>query len=73
MRTKFVIGFVMCLTGCTTTQIAGGATSAAICDSIGAALPTRSRSDTPQTADEIVILYATFAAACPEQVGLIPR
>ena len=73
MRMIFAVASVMCLTGCATTQIAGGATSAAICDSIGAALPTRSRSDTPQTADEIVILYATFAAACPEQVGLIPR
>jgi hypothetical protein len=73
MRTAFVIAFVMCLTGCATTPSVGGATSAAICDSIGAALPTRSRSDTPQTADEIAILYATFAAACPQAVGLIPK
>ena len=73
MRIAFVIGFGMFLTGCTTTQIAGGATSAAICDSIGSALPTRSRSDTPQTADEIAILYATYAAACPASARLIPR
>jgi hypothetical protein len=73
MRTAFVIVFAMCLTGCATIPIAGGATSAAICDSLGAALPTRSRSDTPQTADEIAVLYATFAAACPAQAGLIPR
>ena len=73
MRMIFAVASAMCLTGCATTMTVGGATSAAICDSIGAALPTRSRSDTPQTADEIAVLYATYAAACPAQAGLIPR
>lgn len=73
MRMIFAVASVMYLTGCATTQIAGGATSAAICDSIGAALPTRSRSDTPQTSDEITVLYATFAAACPQHARLIPQ
>ena len=72
MLRTFAAVSVMFLTSCTTTQIAGGATSAAICDSIGAALPTRSRSDTPQTADEIARLYATYAAACPQHQRLIP-
>lgn len=51
----------------------GSATEEAICDSIGYALPTRSRSDTAQTTDEITRLYATFAAACPNAANLIPR
>jgi starvation-inducible outer membrane lipoprotein len=73
MRTAFVIGFVMFLTACTTIPSAVSETEVAICDSIGAALPTRSRSDTAQTSDEITRLYATFAAACPRHQALIPR
>ena len=73
MRPAFVIGFVMFLTSCTTIPTVGSATEEAICDAIGHALPTRSRSDTAQTSDEITRLYATYAAACPRQVTLIPR
>lgn len=73
MRTAFVIAFVMCLTSCTSTVSVGSATEEAICDSIGYALPTRSRSDTAQTTDEITRLYSHFAAACPRQANLIPR
>jgi len=72
MRKAFVIVFAGLMTACTSIPTEGGATSAAICDSIGAALPTRSRSDTPQTADEIARLYATYAAACPQHQRLIP-
>ena len=73
MRTAFAIGFVMCLTNCTTILTEASETEVAICDAIGHALPTRSRSDTAQTSDEIARLYATFAAACPDATGLIPR
>ena len=72
MRKAFVIVFAGLMTACTSIPTEGGATSAAICDSIGAALPTRSRADTPQTADEIARLYATYAAACPQHQRLIP-
>jgi len=72
MRKAFVIVFAGLMTACTSIPTEGGVTSAAICDSIGAALPTRSRSDTPQTADEIARLYATYAAACPQHQRLIP-
>ncbi|MGA1207897.1 MAG: hypothetical protein ACO31Z_09065, partial [Litorivicinaceae bacterium] len=58
---------------CTNTTTVGSATEGAICDSIGNALPTRSRADTAQTSDEITRLYANFAAACSAQAGLIPR
>jgi hypothetical protein len=73
MRMLFVIGLVGLMTACTNTMGAGSETEGAICDSIGNALPTRSRSDTAQTTDEITRLYAHFAAACPRQAGLIPR
>jgi hypothetical protein len=72
-----VIGLMMLMTGCadlTTPDTGLGQTETerAICEGIGGALPTRSRSDTPQTRDEITRLYATFAATCPDQEGLIP-
>ena len=62
----------MFLTSCTTIPTVGSATEEAICDAIGHALPTRSRSDTTQTSDEITRLYATYAAACPQHQRLIP-
>lgn len=73
MRVIFVIASAMFLSGCTITQIVATETEATICDSLGQTLPTRSRQDTAQTRDEITYLYATFAAVCPAQVGLIPR
>ena len=61
------------LTGCMTTmQTEASATEAAICDAWGGALPTRSRSDTQTTIDQITGLYATFAAVCPDHEGLMP-
>jgi len=68
----FAIGCAMLVTGCGTTLIEGSETEAAICDAWGGALPTRSRSDTQATIDQITGLYATFAAACPDHGGLIP-
>lgn len=47
-------------------------TEAAICEGIGAALPTRSRADTQTTIDDITRLYATFSAVCQAQEGMIP-
>ena len=73
MRTAFVIVFAGLMAACTNTATVVSATEEAICDSIGYSLPTRSRSDTAQTSDEITRLYATFAAACPRQASLIPR
>lgn len=73
MRHAFVIGLVGLMTACTNIGTVGSETEGAICDSIGNALPTRSRSDTAQTSDEITRLYATFAAACPRSASLIPR
>ncbi|MCF6432650.1 hypothetical protein [Leisingera sp. MMG026] len=48
------------------------ATENAICRVWGMSLPTRSRSDTPQTQAEIGEAYAVFAAACPNHSHLIP-
>ena len=47
-------------------------TEVAICETLGYALPTRSRNDTQTTIDQITSLYATFAAVCPAQEVLIP-
>lgn len=66
---------MLTLTACASTTMRGGETSATaqtICQRIGESLPTRSRSDTPQTAEEIQALYLTFSAACPEFKHLIP-
>ena len=70
--TPFVIGSTMLLTGCMTTLAQASETENEVCRSIGAALPTRSRTDTQATIDQITMLYATFVAACPRHEGLIP-
>ncbi|MEM6727016.1 MAG: hypothetical protein AAF618_00825 [Pseudomonadota bacterium] len=44
---------------------------AALCVAWGEALPTRSRSDTAQTQDEIEAAYDAFAAACPDHLELL--
>ena len=43
-----------------------------VCRVWGSSLPTRSRSDTPETQDEIEAAYVDFAAACPKWRHLIP-
>jgi hypothetical protein len=49
-----------------------GATEGALCETWGESLPTRSRSDTEQTASEIQTAYADFLNACPAWAHLIP-
>jgi len=65
------------LTGCAPSRIWDGAidhgaTEAELCRTWGESLPTRSRSDTARTADEIELGYTKFAAACPDFAHLIP-
>ncbi len=60
------------LTGCSPMRTQGTATESAICRALGEGLPTRSRSDTQQTQDEIGALYADFVAACPRFKNLVP-
>jgi len=53
--------------------VPAGATDAALRRAWGESLPSRSRADTEQTAQEIGAAYADFAAACPDATHLIPR
>lgn len=74
-RIAAVLMLATALTGChvlTPQTNAAGATDATLCRVWGESLPTRSRSDTPQTAAEIGDAYADFAAACPAFKTLIP-
>jgi hypothetical protein len=50
--------------GCANTMTQAGATETALCDEWRDSLPTRSRSDTTQTQDEIQVAIATHAAVC---------
>ena len=61
------------LTACAPSTVPAGATDAALCRAWGESLPSRSRADTEQTAQEIGAAYADFAAACPDATHLIPR
>ena len=82
MRKTFVTGLLMAvsaglLAGCGVSRIAvtetrPSPTEAAICVSLGEALPTRSRSDTARTQTEIGEAYEQYADACPDFVHLIP-
>lgn len=74
---KFVVALsVICLPGCEslTTRVieTETASEAELCRQWGAALPTRSRSDTQQTKDEIQQAYAAFSLACPGWAHLVP-
>ena len=64
------------LTACagTTTPVIATetATEAELCRQLGAALPTRSHSDTKQTRAEIQALYARFTLVCPAWAKLVP-
>lgn len=55
-------------TGCTTTTVEATATEAALCDVWQDSLPTRSRSDTPETQEEIGRAYDVFEAVCQRPV-----
>lgn len=72
LKVFVALSSAICLTGCESTRVAATATEAEICRQLGGALPTRSRSDTEQTRDEITQLYATYSLACPDWVELIP-
>jgi len=76
MQTKFasvlLTGIVIVLTGCGNTPTEVSATENELCLAWGDSLPTKSRSDTGQTVDEINIAYGVFADACPAYDYLIP-
>lgn len=59
------------LTGCAQTTPITTETSQELCRSWGNSLPTRSRSDTQQTQDEIGKAIDVFLAACPEYEHLL--
>lgn len=70
---KSVVALLL-LANCTTFQLTEvSATEAAICESLGQALPTRSRLDTAQTILEIEVAYNAFVAACPDFAHLVPE
>jgi hypothetical protein len=69
---KFVFAAILFLVSGCAGVVATSETEAAICESLGDTLPTRSRADTQATIDQITRLYARFAAVCPEYEGLIP-
>jgi hypothetical protein len=60
------------LMACTPMKIneAGGATEQALCDVWQDSLPSRSRSDTQQTIEEIGRAYDQFQAACQREVKI---
>ena len=73
MRTIFAAASMIGLMSCSGSMTApGGAIEAEICRQIGGALPTRSHSDTAQTAAEIQRLYAVYDLTCPEWAHLVP-
>lgn len=66
MRFAFASGLLMLLAACPERPPAiGTETYAAFCDGLEEALPSRSRSDTQQTQDEIEALYARAQLLCP--------
>lgn len=54
------------LSGCANTTSQGFATERALCRAWGQNLPTRSRSDSQQTQQEIQRLYVVFESACSQ-------
>ena len=67
--TIFAAALVM-LTGCTPMKITeAGATETALCDVWQDSLPSRSRSDTPETQAAIGRAYDKFEAACQRKVS----
>lgn len=73
MLKTFAAGLALiALTSCGNTMTQGGATENALCQLWGESLPTRSKSDTPQTKNEIQEAYADFVIACPQWEHLVP-
>ena len=71
-----IVSSVIFLTGCASSMMPAGGTDTAVaaelCRQWGDSLPTRSRSDTSQTQDEIQSAYASFSLACPGWAHLVP-
>lgn len=59
--------------GCERWRGEAGATEDALCREWGDSLPTRSRSDTQQTQEEIGDGYAVYSLACPDHGHLVPQ
>lgn len=67
-RLGLMIAFALLASGCATLNPTAEATETerAVCSGWGGSLPSRSRSDTQETRDEIGLAYDVFIAACPE-------
>lgn len=73
MLKTFAAASMLALTAsCATTRTAATETEAALCRIWIDSLPTRSRSDTARTQDEITHAYATAPLACPAFAQSIP-
>lgn len=71
---KPIVAIVFLLSGCVTIAPPEGTqTERALCRVWGNSLPTRSRSDTDQTKQEIQKAYLAFSLACPDYEHLIPN
>lgn len=63
---KYAIGFVMLLTACQTApRTESSATEAAICDAWRQSLVKVSRTDTPETIQQVNRQWKMYEAACP--------
>jgi hypothetical protein len=74
MLKTFAIGLLAIgISGCVSSTGGVTATEGELCQTWGESLPTRSRSDTEQTQQEITRAYADFANACPTRLDLLPE
>jgi len=64
MLKTFAAGLMMLTSGCVTTMTQASETEQAICEAWGGSLPSRSRSDTAQTIDEVGRAIAIYEAVC---------
>lgn len=65
----FAAGLTLLMSGCAMTSQTSGATAIeALCAEWKRSLPTRSRSDTQQTQDEIGRAYDVYEAACQDSL-----
>ena len=64
MLKTFAAGLLMLTSGCVTTMTQASETEQAICEAWGGSLPSRSRSDTPQTIDEVGRAIAIYESVC---------
>jgi hypothetical protein len=64
MLKLYAVGLILLTSGCGTTMTQAGATEIAMCAVWEKSLPTRSRSDTKQTQDEVQAALVAYAAVC---------